>query len=97
MRVEQQVLILVCRFSVHIRVEASVLSSVYCSVQEGQTVFFDIFAHELDILLSTEIICSVKASASLDLILTQMSSTYLNQWLGEVPVKVIKALHSTSL
>ena len=43
-RVEQQVLICACRFSVHLKVEASVLFSVYCTVQEGQTVSSDIFA-----------------------------------------------------
>ena len=46
--------------------------------------------------LSKAIICPVKPSTSLALNLTRVSSTYLNQWLGAVPVKVIKALLSTS-
>ena len=47
-------------------------------------------------LLSTACICPVKASTSPVLIVTQVSSTYLNQWLGAGPMKVIKALLSTS-
>lgn len=46
--------------------------------------------------LSTEFMCSVKACTSLVLILTHVSSTYLNQWLGVIPSKEFKALHSTS-
>ena len=51
MRVKQQVLIGVCRFSVHFNVEASVFFSVHCTVQEGQTVSSDIFPHELDVIV----------------------------------------------
>uniref|UniRef100_A0A3Q3W4P4 Uncharacterized protein n=1 Tax=Mola mola TaxID=94237 RepID=A0A3Q3W4P4_MOLML len=38
-------------------------------------------------LLSTKLRCSVKASTSWVLMLTQVSSTYLNQWLSIVPLK----------
>ena len=86
MRFEMQVLICVCRCSVHLNVEASVLFSAHQKVWEGQTSF-----HMKVMLLSTAFICYLKASTSLALIVTQVLSTYLNQWLGTVPMKVIKA------
>ena len=46
MIVEQQVLICVCRFSVHLSVEACVFT-----VQEGQTVSSDIFPGEIDVIV----------------------------------------------
>ena len=49
MKVKQQGLICVCKFSVHFNVEASVFFSVYYTVQEGQTVSSDIILHDLDI------------------------------------------------
>ena len=77
MRVIQQELICVGRFSVHLNVEASVFFSVHCTVQEGQTVSFDISPCELDVIVqSINTVCSVKASSFLILILTQVSSTY---------------------
>ena len=71
------------RFSVHLSVEASVVISVYWTVQEGQTVSSDIFLSELDFPVHSIYV----------LILTQVSSTDLIQWLGAVPVKVISALN----
>ena len=47
-------------------------------------------------LLSTALMCSVKASTSYVLILSQVPSTYLNQQLAAVPVKEIEALLYTA-
>ena len=93
MRVEHQVPILVCMFPLHLIVEASVFFSVYShTVQEGQTVSSEFFPCEP----STVFIFSVKPSTPLVLILTQVSSTYPNRWLGAVPVKFMKALLAIS-
>ena len=48
---EQQVLTCVCRFSVHLNIEASVFFSVYCTVQEGQTVSSYISLFEPDVII----------------------------------------------
>ena len=55
-------------------------ASVFLSVSS------DTFLCEIDVIAQV-FICSVKASTSLALILTQVLSTYLNQWLGAVIVE----------
>ena len=51
MRVELQVLSCVCRFSVHVNVDAFIFFSVYCTVQEAQTVSSDISPCELNFIV----------------------------------------------
>ena len=82
-RVEEQVLVCVSRFRLDSNVETSYLLKVYRTVQERQPVLFHIPPCELGS------ICWV-------LILTQVSSTYLNRWLSVLPLKELSALLSTS-
>ena len=68
------------------------LSSLMCTAQSTKAKQSPLTSSCVNLmLLSTALMCTVKSSPSRVLILTQVSSTYLNQWLGAVPVKVIKA------
>lgn len=77
-RVKEQILICVCRLSVYLNVEASIIFNEPCTIQEGQTISTDILLREL-VLLSIAFMYSVKVSSSCVLILTHVSSTYQNK------------------
>ena len=72
------------------------LSSCSCRAQPKNGLFSLISSLVNLNLLSTELICPEKACTSLALIVSQISSTYLNQWLSYLPLDVVKALLHTS-
>ena len=76
MWIEKQVLVCMCGLPVNLSVKTSVFFNVQSTVQIRQLVVFYILPLNL-MLLSTKLMCSVKASTSWVLILTQVSSTYL--------------------
>ena len=72
----------------------SFLSASVCTAQSKKDRLSPLTSPPVNLmLLSTAFMCSVKAYRSLLLIVTQVSSKYLNHGLGALPVKAIKAIN----
>lgn len=76
-------------------VQTSALLDMQGTVEKCQLVVLWIFSVNL-MLLPTDLTCPVKVSTSLFGILSQLSFTYLNQWLEVVPVQELRGLLSTT-
>lgn len=75
----------------------SCLSSPMITAKSRKARMFFFASSRVNLMLfSTALIQSVKASISWHLILTQVSSSFLNQWLGVVPGNESRALLSSS-